>query len=110
MNKTYANNLCRIIKNDDVFNMLKNAKLGIKDWKAASKINPIFSKGIAWNILAAHFDVNKIYGKLILRDILWEFGDFLEIKPYMEPYIKKRKPKRNVKTYHEEPDFSNFNE
>lgn len=110
MNKTVAKNLCRIIKNDDVFNMLKNAKLGIKDWKAASKLNPSMSKGEAWNILAAHFDVTKVYPVIILQNILMEFGDFLDIKPYMEPYIKKRNPKRNVELYHEEPDFSNFNE
>lgn len=110
MNKTVAKNLCRIIKNDDVFNMLKNAKLGIKDWKDASKLNPSMSKGDAWNILAAHFDVNKVCNELILQNILVEFGDFLDIKPYMEPYIKKRKPKLNVEIYHEEPDFSNFND
>lgn len=110
MNKSTARNLSKIIKNDDVFNMLKNAKLGIKDWKTASKLNPSMSKGVAWNILAAHFDVNKVYKKLILKNILVEFGDFLDIKPYMEPYIKKRKPKLNVEIYHEEPDFSNFND
>lgn len=33
MNKSTAMNLYKIIKNDDVFNMLKNAKLGIKDWR-----------------------------------------------------------------------------
>ena len=76
MNKQEANNLCRIIKNDDVFNMLKNAKLGIKDWKAASKINPIFSKGIAWNIFAAHFDVTKVYPVIIYRIFLWNLGIF----------------------------------
>jgi hypothetical protein len=90
--------------------MLKNAKLGIKDWKAASKLNPSMSKGVAWNIFAAHFDVNKVCKELILQKILVEFGDFLDIKPYMEPYIKKRKPKLNVEIYHEEPDFSNFND
>ena len=42
-----AKNTAGIIKNDDVFNMLKNAKLGIKDWKAASKLNPSKSKGEA---------------------------------------------------------------
>lgn len=110
MNKSTARNLSKIIKNNDVFNMLKNAKLGIKDWKAPSTLNPGFSKGKAWNILAANFDVNKVCNEHILRNILVEFGDFLYIKPYMEPYITKRETKLNVEIYHEEPDFSNFND
>lgn len=71
MNKTVAKNLCRIIKNDDVFNMLKNAKLGIKDWKAASKLNPSMSKGEAWNnqSISCNHITEYSYG-------IWEFSGY----------------------------------
>lgn len=108
MNKATAKALSQIIKNEDVFEMLKRARHGVRDWTVVSKVNPCMSKGCAWNILAAHFDVYKVYHVHILNNILREFGEFLTIKPYMEAYLPKPKAKYNGEVCHKEPDFSNY--
>lgn len=108
MNKATTKALSGIIKNEDVFEMLKKARHEVCDWTVVSRINPCMSKGYAWNILAAHFDVNRIYPAPVLSNILREFGEFLTIKPYMEAYLPKHKTKCEVECHHKEPDFSNY--
>lgn len=108
MNKATCRKLAEIIKNEDVLEMLKAARNGIKDWTVASRLNPAMSKGYAWNILAANFDVSVEHHAVILKNILCEFGDWLTIKPYMEPYFPKPKEHYKGIVHHKDPDFSNY--
>lgn len=57
MDKQTCRKLAEIIKNEDVLDMLKNAKNCIKDWTVASRLNPAMSKGYAY----------KAYPKLLKR-------------------------------------------
>lgn len=108
LNKRTCRKLAEIIKNEDIFDMLKNAKNGIKDWTVASRLNPAMSKGYAWNILASKFDVSVEHHVGVLKNILCEFGEWLTIKPYMESRLPKPKEKYNGEVCHKAPDFSNY--
>ena len=108
LNKSTCKKLAEIIKNEDILDMLKNAKRGVMDWTVASRLNPAISKGYAWNILASDFDATFEHNSYVIMKILCEFCEWLTIKPYMEPYLPKPKEKYNGKVYHKDPDFSNF--
>lgn len=108
MNKATCRKLAEIIKNEDILEMLNAARIGIKDWTIASRLNPAMSKGYAWNILASNFDVSVEHHSVILKNILCEFGDWLTIKPYMESCFPKPKEKTNIECVHRDPDFSNY--
>lgn len=108
MDKQTCRKLAEIIKNEDVLDMLKNAKNCIKDWTVASRLNPAMSKGYAWNILASKFDATKPQYSHVLKQLLCEFGDWLTIKPYMESCMPKPREKYNGEVHHKNPDFSNY--
>ena len=91
-----------------MLDMLKNAKSGIKDWTVASRLNPAMSKGYMWNILASKFNVIVECKGIIYERNLYEFGEWLTIKPYMEPYLPKPKESAKVECVHKDPDFSNY--
>jgi len=108
MNKATCKKLAEVIKNEDILEMLKTAKECITDWTVTSRLNPSLSKGTAWNILASHFDVNKVHNKLVIQNMLMEFGEWLTIKPYMECCMPKPKEREKVKCYYQEPNFENY--
>lgn len=110
MDKRTCKRLSKVIKSEDILDMLKEAKNGIKDWTKASRLNPMMSIGYTWNILASKFVVTKPQHTFILKQLLCEFGDWLTIKPYMEPYLPKPKERYKGEVCHREPDFSNFND
>jgi len=108
MNKATCKKLAEVIKNEDILEMLKTARERITDWTVTSRLNPCMSKGIAWNILASHFDVNKVQNKLVIQNMLIEFGEWLTIKPYMEHCMPTKKQKPTIKCYHQEPNFEGY--
>lgn len=110
MDKRTCKRLSEVIRNEDILDMLKEAKDNVLDWTLPSRLNPAMSRGYAWNLLAAKFDVTKPQHDFILKQLLYEFGDWLTIKPYMEPYLPMPKARYNGKIHHKEPDFSNFND
>ena len=77
MNKKYAKCIAEFITNEDLAVMFVNAKNNITDWTQVSKINKGISKGVAWNILASDFDVEKTYNSIAKFNMVSEFGKYL---------------------------------
>ncbi len=88
------------ITNEQLKQMFDAAKVGIKDWTAVSSVNKGMTKGLAWNILAKDFDVNKNYHDLAKINMIREFGEFLpnNLKP-------KKEKKESRKPTHQDPIF-----
>lgn len=90
MNRTRARKIAEIVTNEQLSEMLDNAKKGVKDWNVRSTVNKGMSKGAAWNILGAKFDIKTEHHVLGKANMIREFGDFLpeEIRHEFKP-IKK---------------------
>jgi hypothetical protein len=103
MNKRDAREIARSITNEEIQEMFDRAKEGITDWTAVSSVNPGLTKGTAWNILASNFDASIRHGELSKKNMIWEFGDYLDgnMKPRKIP--KKR---GNITPTHQEPIFN----
>lgn len=103
MKRSDAKKVAETITNQQLVEMFIEAKSKIKDWNAVSIINPILSKGSAWNVLAAKFDVNKKYHILAKINMIREYGEYLpeDLKP-----VKPIKPKFEIKS-NQEPNFDN---
>lgn len=101
MNKKIARQIAETITNQELAEMFSNAKSGIQDWTARSSANKTMTKGTAWNILAAKFDIEHKYHILAKKNMVWEFGDFLP------PRLLPKKPeKKDLPTpVHQEPKF-----
>ena len=82
--------------------MFETAKSKITNWTQVSNVNKGITKGVAWNVLAKDFDVNKTHHILAKINMIREFGEFLsdEIKP------KKANSKSHInKPTHQNPIF-----
>jgi hypothetical protein len=90
MNKREATIIAETITNQEIAEMFIAAKNNISDWDAVSSVNPGMSKGTAWNILAANFDINYKYNPIAIKNMVWEFGDYLpnRLKPIKTPKEK----------------------
>lgn len=100
MNQSDARKIAETITNEQLQAMFDRAKAEIKDWEKVSAVNKGMTKGAAWNILAANFDVSKPWNVLAKKNMVWEFGDFLpdELKP-------KKKARSLPKVVHQNPIF-----
>ena len=100
MNRKLARNIAETISNEQLGKMFNDAKVGIEDWTKVSSVNKGMTKGLAWNILAKNFDINKKYHILAKVNMVREFGDYLtsEFKPQKES-------KKVVNPIHQEPQF-----
>jgi len=101
MNRHDASKIAKTITNEQIQQMLDTAKKEIKNWKVVSNVNKGLTKGTAWNILAKNFDVNKEYPHIALKNMVWEFGDYLpeELK------IPKKEKHSSVSPIHQEPEL-----
>lgn len=92
------------ITNDEIMQMFESAKNNITNWSRISNSNKRMTKGMAWNLLAKDFDVNKEYPGLIKLNMLIEFGEYIpaNLKPYKQ-FKKPEKKEKQIK--HEEPIF-----
>ena len=103
MNRYEAKNIAETIKTTDLIQMFVNAQNNIKDWQQVSNINPIMTKGTAFNILTKCkiTDDTHILAKI---NMIREFGEFLP------NYEKKVKVKKELPTpVHQEPIFITIN-
>lgn len=100
MNRHTAKNIAQTITNEQLKQMFDKAKANIKNWNVVSICNKGMSKGTAWNILTADFDVNNEYHILAKTNMVREFGEYLseELTP-----IKKKK--ESYSYVHQEPKF-----
>lgn len=106
MNRTLAKKIAESITNEELALMFKSAKEKIKDWTKVSTVNKGITKGVAWNILAADFDVNHCYHILAKINMVREFGEFLP-----EELTKKHKHKKisvPANPTHQAPRFDTF--
>lgn len=100
MNRNYAKKIAENITNQQLQDMLNQAKTNIKDWTKVSTVNKGMTKGTAWNILAKDFNINEKYHILAKINMIREFGEYLpdELK------IKK-KSKVSLNPIHQNPQF-----
>jgi hypothetical protein len=100
MQRHIAKQIAEKITNQQLKEMLDKAKIGVENWTKTSNVNKGLTKGAAWNILAAGFDVNMEYHWLTKLNMIREFGNFLpdELKP-------KKKDKPHIKPIHQQPNF-----
>lgn len=101
MNKSDARKIAEDVTNEQLQTMLNNAKEHIKDWTVVSTCNKGMTKGVAWNVLAKNFDINKEYHNIVKYNMVREFGEYIEdsLKP-------QKKPKRpTITPYHQDPEF-----
>lgn len=101
MNKPDAKKIAQKITNEQLQEMLNNAKISIKDWTKVSNCNKGMTKGSAWNILAKNFDVNVNHHILAKINMIREFGEFLPED--LKPEKKTRKKYDNL--IHQDPQF-----
>ena len=101
MNRSDSKKIALTITNEQLLEMFNNAKNGIKDWTKISNVNKGITKGVAWNILAKDFDVNKTHHNLAKINMIREFGEFLPIE--LKPIKKNHKKYDNL--VHQEPKF-----
>lgn len=105
MNRADAKRIAETVTNDQLNAMFERAKVGITDWSKASAVNPCISKGKSWNIMRRVDPSALGRGRrdmLIIKNMVWEFGDFLEdgIKP-----SRKRASRQAIQVHHEDPVF-----
>lgn len=101
MNRSDAKKIAQNITNEQLQEMLNNAKVGVKDWTKVSNCNKGITKGVAWNILAKDFDINYNHHMLSKINMIREFGEFLPEKLKLE----KRTRKKYDNLIHQDPQF-----
>lgn len=106
MNKRDAKKIAETITNEELAEMLWNAKAGIKNWTKVSNCNKGLSKGVAWNVLARDFDVNKKHHILAKTNMVREFGEYLP--DHLKPEKKNRAKNKSEDIIHHSPDFKNW--
>lgn len=102
MNKTGAKKISETITYDQLVKMFDNAKSKITDWTVVSNVNKQMSKGAAWNILYKGLSRESFAHQAVIKNMIWEFGD------YLDESLKVNKPtkiKKEVKITHQEPIF-----
>jgi len=101
MNQKFSKEFSYKITNEQIDNMLNEAKKGITDWTKASVANKGISRGTHWNMFCKNFNVEKEYHPVLKYRMIQEYGCFLpnELKP-----IKKTRTKKN-KPLHQKPIF-----
>jgi hypothetical protein len=101
MNRADSKKIAQTITNEQLLEMFNNAKNGIKDWTKVSIVNKGLTKGVAWNILAKDFDVNKTHHNLAKINMVREFGEFLP----KELKLEKKINRKIQNLVHQEPKF-----
>lgn len=102
MNKTNARKIAETITFEQLTKMFDNAKTNIKDWTEVSAVNKGMTKGTVWNILYKGLNPEIMNQPLALKNMIWEFGDHLEVSLKIKKLIKKN---HHVNVTHQEPKF-----
>lgn len=100
MRRSDARKIAETITNEQLVQMLNEAKQKVTNWNEPSIVNKCFTKGVAWNILGANFDTNIEHHILAKTNMIREFGNYLpdELKP-------KKKEKVKIIPFHQDPKF-----
>ena len=96
MNRTDARRIAETITNQQLKEMFDSAKENIKDWTTTSSVNKGFTKGLAWNILTAAFDVNEEQHILSKTNMIREFGEFLPNSLKVKEKTKEISPMSSI--------------
>ncbi len=102
MNKTNAKKIAETITFEQLSKMFDRAKLNIMNWEEVSAVNKGMTKGAAWNILYKSLLPRVMNSPMIIKNMIWEFGDYLDDDLKIKP---KKKAKSDVKVFHQEPEF-----
>lgn len=102
MNRKDAKLIAETITYEQLEQMFESAKENITDWTQTSTVNQTMSKGMAWNILYPALSEDMKYRSTGIKNMIWEFGDYLsdELKPTK---VTEKELRKYV--YHEEPKF-----
>lgn len=102
MNKSDAKKIAETITFEQVEEMFNNAKVSITNWEEVSAVNKGMTKGVAWNILKHGVKPEIVKQPLALKNMIWEFGDYLPVELKVK---KKSKKQAKLNVYHEAPVF-----
>jgi hypothetical protein len=102
MNRTDAKIIAETITYEQLVSMFDSAQVNVKDWKAVSAVNKGMTKGLSWNILKKGLVPNIITQKHAIKNMIWEFGDYLPESLKIKR-VSKKKSALNVS--HEDPVF-----
>lgn len=102
MNISDAKKIAEVITYEQLSEMFNRAKKGINNWKEVSAVNKGMSKGTAWNILYKCFTPQIINDKMALKNMIWEFGDYLDNDLKVN---KKGRINPSINVCHQEPIF-----
>lgn len=104
MNRKDSKKIAETITNEQLKQMLDNAKENIKDWTVVSNVNKGITKGVSWNILGKDFDINKTYFHIVKTNMIREFGEYLpnDIKPTKKSKSSTKPP------IHQDPIFKSI--
>lgn len=102
MNKSDAKKIAETITFEQVQEMFNNAKEQITDWSEVSAVNKGMTKGTAWNILKHGVKPEIVNQPLTLKNMVWEFGDYL---PESLKIKKPNKKQTKIDVHHQEPIF-----
>lgn len=106
MNRAYAEIIVDTITNEQIKEMVINAKNTITDWKKPSVVNLSATIGTTWNILTPF--VFKEFSMLNMSrgwkvNLIREFGEYLpeDLKPKTH-----KSPNSEIELVHQEPIFN----
>lgn len=102
MNKADAKKIAACITRQQMAEMMQSAKLKTSNWEQKSDVNPLLTKGAAWNIFYPVFTSGRPMSMPAKTNMVWEFGDFLtdDLKPK-----KTKRAKSQTAPHHEDPVF-----
>jgi hypothetical protein len=108
MNKAYAKIIVEILTNEQLRQMLVNARKEITDWTKPSVVNLSATIGTTWNILTSTILTPNSYDYIpnqVRFNLVREFGEYLpeELK------VKTHKDSRSeIPLVHQEPNFTDI--
>jgi len=98
VNKTLARKLADKVTRDQLIRMFDRAEKEIKDWAKRSSVNSSFTKGKSWNILRPALDEYENLHVLAIKNMIWEFGDYLD-----DDILPKKSNRKKPTPIHQEP-------
>jgi len=101
MTRKQIREIAEFITNEEIAEMLENAKNRITDWRETSIVNKGLTKGVQWNIFGKPFNIKREYHHLAKFNMVREFQKYL---PEHLKYKKKDKLKTR-EPVHQDPEF-----
>ena len=102
MNRTHAKIIAETITYEQLVAMFDSAQENVKNWREVSAVNKGMTKGLSWNILKKGLTPNIITQKHAVKNMIWEFGDYL---PESLKIKKVSKKQGQIDAAHQDPVF-----